>query len=769
MYRKLIFLISTKNKDSFRNILLFFALFCALIILPCSVITYHADGLITRKISANNKNFLHAASSTLDNALSSASDQAMALARSNSSDYHTLLHTEDLRHTAASLALYHFDTALRESLFNSDLFSDVFLYFKNPGIVFTQSGTFNAEDFFTRYRVFEDYPEDFFDELMKKDYKNTLCPPTNIRTCTTTGQFSDYGRCLPFAVNLSGYRASDAVLVLLVKESLLNQTLGRLNNDQTSYLYLLDTQSRTILNQPAEEDYASILALSAFDWNASEGETICKADDTYRIYWKKSPVHKLLYLDVEPGLLITRQLHSFLALTLVVMLTAILLAVLLHFILFHRIRETVSSILKRLHQADIPSVPADTSPVNTGFQDLRAAVELLCERQENDRPQLINAFFSGLFTGNMETEAIDSFCSRLSLFAPDAVFCIAIFKLNHLKNGQPVPDLSSASDTLPSLQELFRNLPDSFGYRVSSSPSFFLCFMDAPDETLIKRKLYGLELYLKLKLKDFPSEYKGVFSPVFQDIHETFHFYTQALNLFESHGTAADKTMYTQEDISASLGKLLPEHKKQVTSLLKTAPGQCSAYVEKLLSDFRQKDIPFSQLRSIVQEILFLLQEGLYEQAIRFSSVFSMEEHEFLSVLHAILLPENLKNFGCHFFHIYASLQKNNGSAVSSSEQTLLDFIDSHLADIHLTLLADAVGMNQNYLSQYFKKHFGITFVDYVTRKKIDRAKELLVTTSLTCKAIGESLGYHDPNVFTRTFKKMEAITPNEYRRIHQN
>lgn len=43
------------------------------------------------------------------------------------------------------------------------------------------------------------------------------------------------------------------------------------------------------------------------------------------------------------------------------------------------------------------------------------------------------------------------------------------------------------------------------------------------------------------------------------------------------------------------------------------------------------------------------------------------------------------------------------------------------------------------------------------------------MTTSLTCKSIGESLGYHDPNVFTRTFKKMEAVTPNEYRRLHQN
>lgn len=330
-------------------------------------------------------------------------------------------------------------------------------------------------------------------------------------------------------------------------------------------------------------------------------------------------------------------------------------------------------------------------------------------------------------------------------------------------------ELSSASDTLPSLQELFRNLPDSFGYHVASSPSFFLCFLDAPDETSIKKKLYSLELYLKVKLKDFSSEYKGVCSPVFQDIHETFPFYTQALSLFETHGTAADQTMYTEKERSVSLGKLLPEHKKQVTSLLKTAPEQCSVYVEKLLSDFRQKDIPFSQLRSIVQEILFLLQESLYEQAIRFSSVFSMEEHEFLSILHAVLLPENLKNWGCHFFHIYASLQKNSSSAVSSSEQTLLNFIDSHLADINLTLLADAVGMNQNYLSQYFKKHFGITFVDYVTRKKIDRAKELLVTTSLTCKSIGESLGYHDPNVFTRTFKKMEAVTPNEYRRLHQN
>lgn len=73
---------------------------------------------------------------------------------------------------------------------------------------------------------------------------------------------------------------------------------------------------------------------------------------------------------------------------------------------------------------------------------------------------------------------------------------------------------------------------------------------------------------------------------------------------------------------------------------------------------------------------------------------------------------------------MFRVMQRRNTS-VSQAEQTLLHYIDEHLADINLTMLADVTGMNQNYLSQYLKKHYGVTFLDYITRKKIEKAKKL--------------------------------------------
>ena len=62
------------------------------------------------------------------------------------------------------------------------------------------------------------------------------------------------------------------------------------------------------------------------------------------------------------------------------------------------------------------------------------------------------------------------------------------------------------------------------------------------------------------------------------------------------------------------------------------------------------------------------------------------------------------------------------------------------------------------------RAYFGISFIDYVTNKKIEKAKELLVSTDDTCKAIGEMLGYGAQNTFIRVFKKAESMTPAEYR-----
>lgn len=88
---------------------------------------------------------------------------------------------------------------------------------------------------------------------------------------------------------------------------------------------------------------------------------------------------------------------------------------------------------------------------------------------------------------------------------------------------------------------------------------------------------------------------------------------------------------------------------------------------------------------------------------------------------------------------------------------------------ISLTQAASFVGMNKEYLSSIFKREIGEGFVDYVNRMRINKACELLERGSLKISEISQVLGFRDESYFSRVFKKMMNMSPNEYRQAERN
>ena len=74
------------------------------------------------------------------------------------------------------------------------------------------------------------------------------------------------------------------------------------------------------------------------------------------------------------------------------------------------------------------------------------------------------------------------------------------------------------------------------------------------------------------------------------------------------------------------------------------------------------------------------------------------------------------------------------------------------------------VNISPYYFSKVFKEESGLNFIEYLTNIRIDKAKELLDSTSLSIKEICVSCGYTDPNYFSRSFKKKVGVTPTEYK-----
>jgi two-component system response regulator YesN len=78
--------------------------------------------------------------------------------------------------------------------------------------------------------------------------------------------------------------------------------------------------------------------------------------------------------------------------------------------------------------------------------------------------------------------------------------------------------------------------------------------------------------------------------------------------------------------------------------------------------------------------------------------------------------------------------------------------------------VADHVYVSQWHLSKLINRQLNQSFFDILARMRVDRAKALLADSSLRIHAVAEQVGYVDVAHFSKSFKRLEGVTPGEYR-----
>lgn len=95
-------------------------------------------------------------------------------------------------------------------------------------------------------------------------------------------------------------------------------------------------------------------------------------------------------------------------------------------------------------------------------------------------------------------------------------------------------------------------------------------------------------------------------------------------------------------------------------------------------------------------------------------------------------------------------------------------YIDNHLEKrLLLNEVAGVFGLSPNYLSSLFKKTCSIGFTEYVTQKKISRAKFLLLEQDMKIYEAADRLGFESSFYFSKVFKKVEGVSPREFVQQH--
>lgn len=142
-----------------------------------------------------------------------------------------------------------------------------------------------------------------------------------------------------------------------------------------------------------------------------------------------------------------------------------------------------------------------------------------------------------------------------------------------------------------------------------------------------------------------------------------------------------------------------------------------------------------------------------------------------LQITDYILKTVNYEEFGSCIDRLKISLYNNEvkEKPVVKKERVITGitkYMQEHLSeDVSLHILSEEFHLNSQYISQLFKNEIGVNFLTYLTNIRMEHAKKLLLSTSLSIAEVSEQSGYGDYRVFTKVFKKSEGITPSQYLR----
>jgi two-component system response regulator YesN len=144
--------------------------------------------------------------------------------------------------------------------------------------------------------------------------------------------------------------------------------------------------------------------------------------------------------------------------------------------------------------------------------------------------------------------------------------------------------------------------------------------------------------------------------------------------------------------------------------------------------------------------------------------------YDFSSFVQNMQKMETLQDIHDHFYELIdqlcAGLKDRKSSKHDNLFATVDQLIQMHYADRELSpyKIAELIDMAPGYMGRIFKKQVSKSIPDYLNEYRIERAKELLITTNDSIEEISQKTGYNNSSYFYKVFKKYMGITPAEYR-----
>lgn len=194
--------------------------------------------------------------------------------------------------------------------------------------------------------------------------------------------------------------------------------------------------------------------------------------------------------------------------------------------------------------------------------------------------------------------------------------------------------------------------------------------------------------------------------------------------------------------------------------------------VEEMFSDFcYNRHNTIVRVRMVLIGVLSACQQVIMENGKAAGDLkeFSSIDYDYISILDNV--PDIKSYLKKYISNIILAVKKSSAKMTNRLIEQIKEYIQQnmHSSKLSLSSVAREFYISPGHLSRLFKQETNQTFVNYVTKIRMNKAMELLKETDLKVYQVGEKVGIDDPHYFSIIFKKFTGISVNKFRKINRS